>query len=104
MLHVSETIRHICNVKPDDVATVSSKTLSAELEIDYIVVNLREKRLSIAGLYTLNESVAQLRPVCDMQIEGERGPGRHKTTWMTLKDRDLREWKLNEVDPSDRDV
>ena len=53
-------IRQICNVKPDDVATVRSKKLSAQLEIDYVVVNLREKRLSIAGLYTLNDSVAQL--------------------------------------------
>ena len=79
MLHVSETwplarpylqrfqcndramIRQICNVKPDDVATVRSKNLSAQLEIDYVVVNLREKRLSIAGLYTLNDSVVQLR-------------------------------------------
>ena len=79
MFHVSETwplarpylqhlhcndramIRQICNVKPDVVATVRSKKLSAQLEIDYVVVNLREKRLSIAGLYTLNDSVAQLR-------------------------------------------
>ena len=38
-----------------------------------------------------------------MKIEGERGPGRPNTTWMALKDRDLREWKLNEFDPSDRD-
>ena len=53
--------RHICNVKPDDMATVRSKKLSAQLEINYVVVNLREKRLSIAGLYTLNDSVAQLR-------------------------------------------
>ena len=52
-------IRQICNVKPDDVATVRSKKLLAQLEIDYVVVNLREKGLSIAGLYTLNDSVAQ---------------------------------------------
>ena len=38
-------IRQICNVKPDDVATVKSKYLLAQLEIDYIVVNLKEKRL-----------------------------------------------------------
>ena len=25
-------------------------------------------------------------------------------TWWTLAERDLREWKLNEVDPCDRDV
>ena len=38
-------IKQICNVKPDDVATVRSKYLLPQLEIDYIVVNLREKRL-----------------------------------------------------------
>ena len=52
-------IRQICNVKPDDVATVGSKYLLAQLEIDYIVVNLREK--GFAGFYTLNKSVAHLR-------------------------------------------
>ena len=30
-------IRQICNVKPDDVATVRSKYLLAQLEIDYII-------------------------------------------------------------------
>ena len=39
-----------------------------------------------------------------MQIEGKRGPGRPKMTQRTLTERDRREWKLNEVDPSDRDV
>ena len=34
-----------------------------------------------------------------MQIEGKRWPGRPEMTW-----RDRCEWKLNEVDPSDRDV
>ena len=54
-------IRQVCSIKPDDVASVRSKKLSAQLEIDYVVVNLREKGLSIAGLYTLNDSVVQLR-------------------------------------------
>ena len=39
-----------------------------------------------------------------MQVEGNRGPGRPKMTWRTLTERDRREWKFNEVDPSDRDV
>ena len=39
-----------------------------------------------------------------MQIEGKRGPGRPKITWRTLTEKDRREWKLNEVDPSDRRV
>ena len=87
-------IRQICNVKPDDVATVRSKYLLAQLEIDFIVVNLRHVD-QISGAF---------KTVCDMQIEVERGPGRPKTAWMTLIDRDPHEWKHNEFDPSDRDV
>ena len=74
----------------------------AQLEIDYIVVNLREKRLH--WFVHVEQFSGAIKTVCDMQIEVERGPGRPKTTWMTLTDRDLREWKLNEFDPSDRDV
>ena len=79
MLHVSETwpltrpdlqclrrndravIKQICNVKPEDVATARSKKLLAQLEIDYCVVILREKRLCWFCFYMLNDSVAQLR-------------------------------------------
>ena len=39
-----------------------------------------------------------------MQIERNRGLGRPKLTWRTLTERDCREWKLNEADPSERDV
>ena len=95
-------IRQICKIKPDDEATVRSNYLLAHFEIDYIVVNLREKRLrwfvhvdQISGAY---------KTVCDMQIEVERDPGRPKTAWMTLTDRDPHEWKHNEFDPSDLDV
>ena len=63
MLHASETwpltrtdlqrlrpndramIRQICNVKPENVATVRSNELLAPLEIDDLRVILREKRL-----------------------------------------------------------
>ena len=77
MLHVSEAwpltrpdlqrlrrndramIRQMCNIKPEDVATVRSKKLLAQLEIDCVAVILRGKRF--AGLCTLNDSVVQLR-------------------------------------------
>ena len=39
-----------------------------------------------------------------MQIEGTRGPGRPRMTWKTLTERDYHEWKLNKVDPYDKDV
>ena len=75
-------IRQICNVKPDNVTTVRLIYLLAQLEIDYIVVNLREKRLR---WFVHNDQISgAFKTVCDMQIEVERGPGRPKTAWMTL--------------------
>ena len=52
-------IRQICNVKPWDIVAVRSNKMLAQLEIDNLDVLLREERL--AGLDTLNDSVAQLR-------------------------------------------
>ena len=95
-------IRQNCNGKPNDVATVRSKKLLTQLEIDYIVVNLREKRLH--WFVHVEQFSGAIKTVCNMQIEVERGPGRPKTTWMTVTDGDLREWKLNKFDPSYRDV
>ena len=77
-------IRQICNVKPDGVATVRSKYMLAQLEIDYIVVNLREKMLH--WFVHVDQISCAFKKVCDMQIEVERGPGRPKTAWMTLKE------------------
>ena len=36
-------ISQICNVRPDDVATIRSNKLLVQLEIDYLNVILREK-------------------------------------------------------------
>ena len=41
--HNRAIIRQICNVKPEDVATVRSNKMLAQLEIDYLDVILREK-------------------------------------------------------------
>ena len=51
-------ISQICNVKPEDVATIRLNNLLAQLEIDYLDVILRERK-GFAGLGTLNDSVAQ---------------------------------------------
>ena len=42
------------------------------------------------------------RTVCDIQVDGRRGPGRPKLTWKKLTERDCREWKLTTVDPQER--
>ena len=72
-------IRQICNVKPDGVATVRSKYLLAQLEIDYIVVNLREKMLR--WFVHVDQISGAFKRVCDMQVEveyGQGGPRRHR--------------------------
>ena len=38
----------------------------------------------------------------DIQVNGKRGPGRPKTTWKQLTERDRRECKLLAIDPHDR--
>ena len=72
------------------------------LNVMYIIVNLREKRFR--WFVHVDQISGAFKTVCDMQIEVERGPGRSKTAWMTLTDRDPHEGKHNEFDPSDRDV
>ena len=84
------------------MATVRSNELLAGLEIDDLDVILREKRLRRFG--HVERSSDAIKTDSDMQIEGKRGPGRPQMTWSTLTERDRREWKLNEVDPSERDV
>ena len=77
MLHTSETwpltrpdpqrlrrnnraiIRQICNDKPEDVATVRSNKLLAQLEIGYLDVILREKGFAVID--SLKDSVVQSR-------------------------------------------
>ena len=46
----------------------------------------------------LNDPVIQLRQFATCR------PGRPKITWRTLTEKDSCEWKLNKVDPCDRDV
>ena len=115
MLHASETwpltktnlqclqrndramIRQICNIKPEDMATVRSSELLAKLEdLDLI---LRERRLRWFG--HVECSSGAIRTACDIQI-GRRGAGRPKLTWKKLTERDCREWKLTAVDPQER--
>ena len=80
-------IRQICNVKPEDVATIRSNELLAHLEIDNIDVILRQKRLHWFG--HVERSSGAIKTACDIQIEGKRGPGQPKMTWKTMAERVL---------------
>ena len=61
-------VRQICNVKPENVATLRSNKLLARLEISDLDVILREKRLRWFGL--VEQSSGAIKTVCDLQIEG----------------------------------
>ena len=120
MLHASETwpltkpslqhlqgndramIRQICNVKPQDTATIRSTELLARLGIEDLDLILKERRLRWYG--HLERSNSAVRTAFDIQIVGKRGPGRPKMTWKQLTERDCREWKLSAINPHDRDT
>ena len=120
MLHASETwpvtkpclqplqrndramIRQICNVKPQDTATIRSIELLAWLGIEDLDLILKERRLHWYG--HVERSNGAVKTAFDIQVNGKRGPGRPKMTWKQLTERDRREWKLSAIDPHDRDT
>ena len=120
MLHASETwpltkpsvqhlqrndramIRQICNVKPQDTATIWSIELFARLGIEDLDLILKERRLHWYG--HVEHSNSAVKTASDIQVDGKRGPGRSKMTWKQLTERDCREWKLSAIDPHNRDT
>ena len=120
MLHASETwpvtkpclqrlqrndramIRQICNVKPQDTATIRSIELLARLGIEDLDIILKERRLRWYG--HVERSNGAVKTAFDIQVNGKRGPGRPKMTWKQLTERDRREWKLSAIHPHDRDT
>ena len=95
-------IRQICNVKPQDTATIRSIELLAWLGIEDLDLILKGRRLRWYG--HVERSNGAVKTVFDIQVNGKRGPGRPKMTWKQLTERDRREWKLSAIDPHDRDT
>ena len=95
-------IRQICNVKPQDTATIRSHKLRAQLGIEDLDLILKEKRLRWYG--HVHQSNGAIKSAYDIQVEGKRRLGRPKLTWKQLTERDRREWKLPAIDPHDRDT
>ena len=107
MLHASETwpvtkpclqslqrndrvmIRQICNVKPQDTATIRSIELLARLRIEDLDLILKGRRLRWYG--HVERSNDAVKTTFDIQVNGRRGPGRPKMTWKQLTERDRRE-------------
>ena len=95
-------IRQICNVKPQDTATIRSTELLARLVIEALDLILKERRLYWYGHAECSNGA--VKTAFDIQVNGKRGPGRPKMTWKQLTERDCREWKLSAIDPNDRDT
>ena len=68
------------------MATISSNELLVQFEIDDLDVILREKRLR--GFGHVERYSGVIKTACDIQINGKRGPGRAKTSWKTLTERE----------------
>ena len=96
MLHASETwpvtkpclqrlqrnnramLRQICNVKPQDNATIRSTELLAQLGIEDLDLILKKRKLSWYG--HVEHSNGAVKTTFDIQVNGKRGPGRPKMT------------------------
>ena len=96
MLHASETwpltkpsfqrlqrndrtmIRQICNVKPQDTATIRSTELLAWLGNEDLDLILTERRLCWYG--RVECSTGAVKTAFDVHVDGKRGPGRPKMT------------------------
>ena len=120
MLHASETwpltkqnlqrlqrndramIRQICNVKPQDTATIRSHELRALIGIENLDLILKERRLRWYG--HIQRSNGAIKSAYDIQVEGKQRFRRPKMTWKQLTERDRGEWKLSAVYPHDRDT
>ena len=95
-------IRQICNVKPQNTATIRSTELLARLGIEDLNLILKERRLRWYGHVECSKGA--VKTAFDIQVNGKHGPGRPKMTWKQLTERDCREWKLSAIDPHDRDT
>ena len=95
-------IRHICNVKLQDIVTIRSSELLAWLGIEELDLILKERSLHWYG--HVERSSGAVRTACDIQVDGKHGPGRPKMTWKQLTERNSREWKLLAINHHDRHI
>ena len=79
-------IRQICNVKLQDNVTIRSNELLAQLGIEDLDLILKERRFHWYG--HVEHSNSAVKTACDIQVDGKRGPGRHKMTLKQLTERD----------------
>ena len=96
-------ISQICNVKPQNTATIrSTELVLARIGHEDLDLILKEIRLRWYG--HVERSNGAVKTAFDIQVDGKRGPGRPKMTWERLTEKECREWKLSALDPHDRDT
>ena len=93
-------IRHICNVRPQDIVTTRSSELLSQLGIEDLDLILKERKLHWYG--QVERSNGAIKIACDIQVDGKCGPGRPKMRWKQLTEGLQREWKLSAIEPHDR--
>ena len=71
-------IIQICNVKPQDTATIRLSELLAWLGIEDLDLILKERRLRWYGQVECSNGA--VKTDFDIQADGKRGPGRPKVT------------------------
>ncbi|XP_048759236.2 uncharacterized protein LOC125668844 [Ostrea edulis] len=107
MLHASETwaltkpnlhhllrndramIRQICNIKPEDMATVGSTELLGRLGIYDLDLILRERRFRWYGHIVRSSSAVKC--ALNIQVPGRCRVGRPMLSWRELTEKDRRE-------------
>ena len=71
-----------------------------QLGIEVLDLILKERRLCWYGHVECSNSA--VKSACDIQVDGNPGPGRPNKSWKQLTERDQRDWKLSAIDPHDR--
>ena len=95
-------IRWICNVKSDQIQQVRSEALLDRLHIPSLEQLLRANRLRWFG--HVERSDAWIKKCRDVQVESCRRAGRPKKTWEQTIRNDRVMWKMDKLDPHDRDT
>ena len=72
-------IRQIFNVKPQDIVTMRSNELLAQLGIEDLDLMLKVVRLCWYG--HMERSKGAVKTASDIQIDGKHGPGGPRMTW-----------------------
>ena len=93
-------MRWICNVRLTD--QVNSDILLARLNIPNLKDILRQGRLRWFG--HVHRSDGWIKKCTEMEMVGRRASGRPKKSWKEVIAHDRKEWKLNNVDPGDRNA